>query len=323
MEDITMIRKDSNQDGQIFVLGAMLIAIILVSLAFSLNMVIYSENTAARGSAVAEENALDHYNTLENMFSGDIQSQNNEQYMSRSNIATSTESSLDLLIKAERERQARKTTVVETTYTPTYGILLAQDDENRSFTSQGGSDDWSLTTNSINIREFQQNIDASSVSSVSNTTINNGNYVASGVLTIDFSGRDVYVYEHDGNTIVRVQGATPCTLTGSPSNIQIDYIEATVNGNSCSGLSFVAGNNWDISIQNGSAGDGTYGLMAGAGTPESDISTGNFVNPNTSSNNPYYHHIVTEVTYTSYYDGPKQTSNLTATESASLPSDTQ
>lgn len=320
-----MIHKKSDTNGQIFVLGAMLIAIILVSLAFSLNMVIYSENTAARGSSVAESNALNHYNSLDSLIDRDIQAHNEQLYMDRSNLETSTDSSLDILIEAEKKRQTRKASLSETEATPTYGILLAQDDFSREFRAEDGSTDWFLTSLPKSIHKFKQRINSSSLTEVSQTEIDNNGLGGVGALTVDFGGKSVYIYEYqnNGNIRVHVQGESPCSLTGSPSDVRINYVEATVNGSDCPELGFIDGNDWAISITNGYAGQGVYGLMIGDNTSEFGVETGNFNDPNTTTANPYYHHIITTVEYTTYYDGPKQTASHTSTRSAQLPSDTQ
>lgn len=320
-----MIRNTSNQDGQIFVLGAMLIAIILVSLAFSLNLVIYSENTAARGSAVAESNALDHYGSLNNLVDRDIAAQNRTMYMDRSNLETSTDSSMKLLLESEKKRQTRKSAISETDYTPTYGILLAQDDFSREFRAEDGSNNWFLTTSPTPIHKFKQRIDTASLTEVSQTNIDNNGLGGVGALTMSFGGQNVYIYEYqnNGNVRVHVQGESPCSLTGSPGDVSINYVKATVNGNDCPELNFISGNDWTISIANGYAGSGVYGLMVGGNTTELEVATGNFNDPNTSTSNPYYHHVITTIEYTTYYNGPKQTASNNSTRSATLPSDTQ
>lgn len=322
-----MMRNNSSDDGQIFVLGALLIAIILVSLAFSLNLVIYSENTAARGSAVAESNALDHYNTLENLTRRNIESQNDVMYMDRSTITTSSDSSMDMLIDSEIKRQARKSTAVDTTYTSTYGVILAQDDFSRSFTAQDGTTDWALMNSSGPIVKFKQRIDAASISSADQDSIDNNGLGGINALTVSFEGgsEEVFIYEYqdNGNIRVHVRGETPCSLSGSPSDVEINYVKETVNGTDCPQLGFVTSSDQTVSFENGASGSGVYGLIIGGDFPESGVNTSYFVDPTTSDANPYYHHVITSIAYTTQYDGPKQTASSTSEEEATLPSDTQ
>lgn len=325
MEDITMIRNKSSQSGQIFVLGSLLIAVILVSLAFSLNMVIYSENTAARGSTVAESNAIDHYESVNTLSSRNIEAHNQALYMDRSTIRTANESSLDQIFSAEKKRQTRKSTLVDVNYSSTYGILLAQDDMGREFTAEDDTKNWDLVRQSESIHKFKQTVDTASLSSASSTDISNNGLGGINALTMEIGSERVRIYEFqdNGNIRVHVQGESPCTITGSPSEVKINYIEATVNGNYCPQLDFVEGNNHTVSIRNGDTANGVYGIMIGNNAPESSIDTNNFVDRNASNENPYYHHVIINTDYETYYDGPKQTASNSGSSSATLPSDTQ
>lgn len=318
---------DNNKTGQIFIIGALILAVILVSLAFSLNMVIYSENTAARGSAVSEETTLNHYKTLNRELNRTLNEYTEQKYMNRSNIKSSGKSAIDIIIRTEKRRQSHRAGLASIQTNPHYGILIGQDDFNRNYTSVSGDQDWQLVSNYSTIHKFEQKINPAKLKSISLSDLSSNPISNLNVYTVRFTNssgvtKNVYIYYLSNNTNYRVQvnSNPPCIINGSASTININYNSGIINGKECSSLDFLHSSDWSISYHNSGNGGGTFGLAL-TGT-ESDITTSNFADPTTSPNaNPFYQHIISYIKYVTRFEDSKQSAVLSDKVVVDIPGD--
>lgn len=296
--------------GQIFILSAFLIAIIITLLAFSLNLVIYSENTSARGSAVAEERALDHQETISMTSQRVMQRYNTDRTYTEPEIQNI---GLSLLAKTERDRQQTNSALTTTSYDHSTGTVVGQY-SNKDFypTDSQSTENWTVVSGNPQLYYAQQRIDTDSLNEYATTTI-----ASSGLFSLDPFGTefsnasgDSYtaeVFKLSGEDTVRLRVrdssnsySAPCDVSPIPSTVTIDYVENTVNDVDCPPLSNITQSNWSISYNNSDGAGGQYGLVTSAGPATINSNIDRY---QSGGSDPYYANQVTSITLeTSYND---------------------
>lgn len=307
-------RTDVRKSGQLFILGALLLAILLTSLAFTLNLTIYSENTAARGSGVSEDRALEHSQTVEIQLQDSIDHLNKQKYTSTTNVSNSATPILDTIKYAETRRQEKQRAVVDLTTTYRTGIIAAQDDETRSFTSVGGNGSWTLFSSPQNYSALRQNVDPANTLEISESDRDSNSLSSLTVFYTEFEDSggniyEVYLYKLSSETkltltVVDPSGNTQHCKAPTGDYVEVDYIKSTFGETHCSPLSFIDETNaWEIRYNNGSNTIGEYAIVAN--TTGTGFSSGNFESDPSTGNNPYYYYGVYDIQYTTNYKDSK------------------
>lgn len=299
---------DNKNYGQMFILAGFLIAIIITLMAFSLNLVIYSENTSARGSAVAEERVLDHIDSV-NMTNERIMSRyNRDRTYSESDIQNI---GLGLIERTEEKRQQTNGALSEADYSHTSGTAIAQYSNKKYYpTDSQTQTDWAVVTGEPEVYYAQQRVDPDKVNEYGSSTISSTGLALLDTWGTEFSNSSgdsytavMYKISGEDTLRLRVQDSSgsfsaPCDVSPITTTVTVDYMENTINGTDCPPLSNITQSNWDISYENVDGGGGTYAFVTSA--DPADINS-NIDKYQSGGSDPYYANQVTSITVDSTY----------------------
>lgn len=297
MNQLLKNNGEERSKAQIFILAAFLIAVIITLLAFSLNLVIYSENTSARGSAVAEETVLDHQDNL--------LSKNKRIMHNYNSNRTYDESELDHIGTeyveiAERNRQTTRGALESLSYEHTQGTLVGQYSNKELYpTDSQNQEDWSVVTGEPELYYAQQRLETNSIPAFDLSAIPifsfdpfTTQFVGSERYDVEIfrlaSASEVRVRVTDGSSVVG-----RCGVSDSDPEVRIDYLENTVNDEECMPLENVDYSHWDINYLNSGNASGQYGIITSASPANVNSSVSQYTE---GGPEPYYANQVTTIT---------------------------
>lgn len=272
---------DVNDRGQLILVTALAIAVLLVGLVLLLNTVIYAENLATRGADIGGQDAVEYRQTVITGVGGTIDSENSVGYDSSTAVRENVSSAVGRLDELLAQKHIKRTELVEVSNVSlTDGTVLLQPTDTNGFNSSaasGSMTDWPLASSVESTRGFVMTIDGSDVTG---TTRSNGFQV---IVDDGTNQWKLYVYDDGGLTIDAKNGTetpnTVCTPTGP--NVTIDVTGGTVDGEPCPGIVFAKGvaTPYTISFANGDTAGGTYSLtLKGDPTTHSNVQA-NFNGP--------------------------------------------
>lgn len=262
MADVT---GDPSDRGQLFLVGGLSLAVILVVLAVTLNSAIYTENLATRGSGTADTDAVEQARSnavhgVEGLMEHTIEA-NPSSYTDQQAAVDSGVSELHTL---SRRYAAQNGRLVELTYglgDDTRGVRVLQTTD-ATFEDDDGNDSWTVATDVPAVRQFRMDVERSS--------LNDG--VLSDSFNITFTPTSGPVYEVVvGRTILTDETTVSVYRDGSlvgrcsdgtGSQTTIDVTGATVAGSYCPALTFFGDlpPTYNITYENADDVRGTYEL---------------------------------------------------------------
>lgn len=327
--------------GQVFLIGALLVGLILLSLAVLLNLAIFSENSASRGSAVAEERALDglentqrlHYRTMNNI--------TEERITNRNEIQVSTRESYEIIQQSESDRSQLKSSQTRITNNNFgYGVVVGQN-EFTQYQSINDESDWEITDSSfffndgVEISQAKQSFNTNSVSSFDEDQLDN-NEQRNSAFETEFNEVNrlprqisVFIYndQEENETVLKIiatgrgMGSGGECRTSEIGTVTVDYIEEEFAGEECNPLSPISDNEWLISYENGNRIQGVYGFMfediVNSGIDQSNVAEYD----DSTTEVPFYHEGVYEVSYDYEYRDRKYEFTSSELQVGELPSD--
>ena len=234
------LNRRTEDRGQLLLVAAIGIAVLLIVLAVLLNTAIYTGAVATDGASEHEErSALAYLDGVQRGVSGIIASTNND-----SDGATS-EAELAAILDEEVDdwsRVASRYGAMDGVSTSVslksvvYGTRIVQENETRHFTNASGEAEWTVVENVSHLREFRMNVTADSLSETQNETCAEVDDCFRTTLEDDGgSAWHLYLFANEsGNVVVEVITPTGSeTCLSSSESVSIDLVAGTVDGESC------------------------------------------------------------------------------------------
>lgn len=279
--------------GQLFLVGALALSVILVTLAVLLNTAIYTGNIATRDPGTGSADVIE-YRAAANEMAGStltgVNYRNNESYSAlESNFS---ESVGNWSVAATKHSVVKGTDAHTNATSTTRGTRIVQDG-NRNFSNATSDANWVLAEN-VRVRDYTLTVNQSTLDPISEDDTADdftGTFTVS-ITDSNTSTWDVHVYDlNDGNSEVRVAVVAPdselatCS-TGTTGSATIDLTNASLGGKHCGALDFWSSSspNFKIEHSNGNAAHGNYSLVVDKDTASLDKSDYN----NDAGPSPYY-----------------------------------
>jgi hypothetical protein len=270
MADVT--RSESR--GQLFLVGAVSLALVFVVLAVVLNSAIYTGNLATRGTDSASVGAaMDTRDDVEGNAADLLVHVNDGQSTYADQTTTVERGVVNLSRRMARyaSTDGRALSVTYSSYTEGTGVEQSSASE---FTDDDGTVDWTVAASTNGTRSFAMNVDGSSLDGSTSTPF-----------TVVFDGADgvtwgIVVYEDgSGNTVVEVEedgtSLGTCTDASSDVRVRVGVTDATVDGRRCPVLERLApAVPYELRFENGDSAVGTYSLVTSNETNVTDDDSG-------------------------------------------------
>ena len=251
--------------GQLFLIGALALAVLLITVALLLNTAIYTENLATRSDGADSAEVLGYQTAAQTHAATELRSVNREHNTSDAtpyqDLEENYTTSMDTWDETAAIHQAGKGSVASVTLADTTDGTRIVQNESQAFTDANGANNWTLAS-SANARNYTLTVedDPELEGSVQ------GNLTSDPVFKIlfDSSSVTIYVYrnESSGQLAVAVDDSGTIESRNFSSNVRIDITNATVNGEHWEILEFFdeLGDDYDVSYENGNNVTGTYSL---------------------------------------------------------------
>ncbi|WP_396613470.1 hypothetical protein ACH9L7_17760 (plasmid) [Haloferax sp. S1W] len=315
-------RRDDR--GQLLLVGAFILAILLVALAMVLNAAIYTEAVAAHGNdRAAVFDAVQHRDDTARALSDLVVAVNDDAHLSRSGAESSLQTSVsewDTLAARQQAATGRATSVTVTSVAVETNV--SQTNASRSFTNASNTSQWTLVENVNDSRSFELSVDPADLavpSNATNTTVLEDESFHVEV-TDNGSTWRVFVFQspsNASNVTVAVDAPGSSTLDTHTATqngtdpVVVDFVSGTVDGTNTSALSFYGNLTGPSSVAFDNGGDaaGTYNLVV-----DGDVSDPNDYD-STSDGDPSARAVVTELSVTLTYEmqGLRYTTPITVT----------
>jgi hypothetical protein len=253
--------------AQLFLVGALALAVVFITLAVLLNTAIYTENLATRSDGVGTTDLIEYQGAAAGHADATMRSvnrRNNTTYAAlEANYSESVGTWSDLVSTHKAAHSHVVATTVEGT---TRGARIVQD-TNRSFTDRSGVPDWELAADA-NARAFSLEVDRASL----NRT-DAGNLTSDAPFTVavteNGSTYHTYVYRDSTDTnrinvtVTEPGGNVLGTCSAATSRARLDVTDARFVGDACAPLSFLADldGGYDIAYEDGANAEGVYRLV--------------------------------------------------------------
>ncbi|KPN31414.1 hypothetical protein SY89_02160 [Halolamina pelagica] len=226
---------DVDDRGQLLLVGALTLAVMLVALAVLLNAAIYTGNVATRDAGTGAGEAIEYENEATTMAQASIDGVDGDTYAAvRSNFTDSVTGWSEL---AHTHSGASLTSTNLTTVDMTNGSRIAQQTD-RNFTDDNGNSTWTVAEDS-HVRAFRLNVTqgdlASSATDAFQVTFNDGTDEWGVFVHSDGSGNVAVTVEDETDTEV----GDGCTVDpGADDRVVVDITAGTVAGEDCPELRF-------------------------------------------------------------------------------------
>lgn len=295
--------------GQLFIVGALALSVILVALAVLLNTAIYTGNVATRDSGVETTSVIEYENAAKTFAGGSMEQVN---YRNNTTVAhleanysagvanwSSTAGNHVAVTGADAHVQVNETT---------NGTRIVQDDQ-RAFTDATGAGDWQLAQD-VAVRNFTVTVDGSTLPQLVDTDQVSdlvGSYRID-VVEADGDTWKIYFYR-DGAGDVTVEVVDPSDslageCTAAAADPTIDLTNSSIGGTHCAPLDIWSGSDspYDVGFGNGLVSSGLYSLVVDAdhGTL---IATGHY-NDDTTGTSPFVTPAIYSATVDVAYQSP-------------------
>ena len=280
--------------GQLFIVGALALSVILVALAVLLNTAIYTGNVATRDTGVETTTVIEYENAATSMATRTLRHanyHNNTSYGDLDDRFTQGVSRWD-------RTAGRHVTLGggdgHLNASTTNGTRIVQDDR-RNFTNAGGSDAWELGDD-VHVRNFTMAVnestlptreDSDDIDEVSDFTGSSDFYVE--IHDVDEENWQVYVYYYSTSDEVRITvidsgSSLEGTCSSSTTDPTVDLTNASLDGSHCDALTFwsAADEPYEFDYENAGTVEGTYSLVVDKDISALDTDDYNDTNSGTS-----------------------------------------
>ncbi|UWG51402.1 putative pilin/flagellin [Halalkaliarchaeum sp. AArc-CO] len=282
------VRGEAHDRGQLFLVGALALAVTFVVLALVMNGVIYTENVSARDLATSTAPAIEYENEAKSVAATLVATERGDDYDELEATVAGGLSAWSNTTQPFGAVEGRLAGVEDTT--GSNGTALAQDTSDRNFTSVNDAESWTLATD-VKTRDAWIN----ATPEVSEDDIENETFADltddGGPFYInvtDGGGVDVtvFVYEDENSDDACVAVFDGDTYENSScadaENIYVDLVDGTYGENSIDqsdehGWLQVlerAGPDHTLEFGNADASDGTYQFVVDA--EDDDVESDNF-----------------------------------------------
>ncbi|WP_224332168.1 DUF7261 family protein [Haloprofundus halobius] len=269
MADVSRLRRGGRDGGvsraQLFLVGALALAVVFVALSLILNSAIYTENLATRSTDTAGgAAALDTRADVEAGVAGLVAYENRNREAVNPSAVESGVAELETQVRNYSVRNGR---AVRVSYDSLDSGTAAEQSTEGQFLDDDGSDDWTVVEDADGLRAFEQRIRIGSLASDSEDAF----------ATEFDDGSETHEVRllRVGDDDLRVEVDTPsgterCALydgADADDSVTVDLTSATVGGEPCPALEFFEESaTYDVSYDDGDAVEGTYRFVARGGS---------------------------------------------------------
>jgi hypothetical protein len=292
--------------GQLFLIGALALAVLFITVALLLNTAIYTENLATRSDGADSAEVLGYQTAAQTHAATELRSVNREHNTSDAtpyqDLEENYTTSMDTWDETAAIHQAGKGSVASVTLTDTTdGTRIVQNDT-QAFTDANGANNWTLAS-SANARNYTVAVESSGLE-----TSEVGNLTSDPVFRIVFGSGSVtiYIYEEPlgSDVTIAVKDSNGTDSFDAGSDARIDITNASVNGEHWEKLEFFdeLGDDYDVSYENGGNVTGTYSL-----TVDQQVSTldDSRYNSDDSGNSPWITPVLYDADFELVYESPE------------------
>jgi hypothetical protein len=260
---------DVRDRAQLFLVGALSLAVVFVVLALVVNSAIYTENLATRSTDSGTDDAVKFRATVESSVGG-LVAYENRNTVDTTALQTGIDDDIDDRLARFNGRHGAFSRVTYLSDSP--GTQLIQDTDREFSNNGGGSDDWELATGVTATRSFQQR---SEIDALEDTSFFGGLF-GTDVFRTNVTDDDGDVYSvalyHDAGAdeayvTVRDPSGTDRTCTydydSASETVTVDLTSAQFAGHHCGALEFWGDLDTPYSIEyvNGQSAEGTWDLV--------------------------------------------------------------
>ena len=282
-------RSESNDRGQLLLVGALALAVVFVALALLLNTAIYTGNLATRDSGVEAAPTIEYVSESRQAGIDAIASVNRRNNTSATDLNSAFAATMEQWdgLASYHRAVAGDAADVDVGST-TNGTRIQQDDADRSFTNESGTADWTVASGVTGVRSMRFTVEESSLTGPEDPA----DFLAGEVfyvnVTSDAGTRRVFVYDTADGPEIRVDddGSVTTCESGSDGTFVIDVPNESVGGASCPALGVLddTDGSTDIDYRDGERAGGTYTMVVDE--PPSALSLSDLNSPGTGS--PYW-----------------------------------
>jgi len=266
---------DVDDRGQLLLVGALTLAVMLVALAVLLNAAIYTGNVATRDAGTGAGEAIEYEGEARTMAQASIDGVDGDTYTEIRGNFTDSVDGWDDLVHTHSAASLAATNV--TTLDMTNGSRIGQDTD-RNFTDHNGNSTWTVAGDS-HARAFRMNVTQDSLrdgaTDAFQVTFDDGTDEWGVFIHSDGSGNVAVTVENETDTEV----GDGCTVDpGADGRALVDITDGTVAGQDCPELRFFENlsGTYTVGYVDALDGDkqvnGTYSLVVDQ--PEGSLVTG-------------------------------------------------
>jgi len=258
---------DGRDRGQIILVGAFALAVVFVALALVMNAAIYTENLATRSESAGAADAQAFERATTNAAEAAFRYAHEVNASDHTGLKKNVTQAMAAYHNVTRTQQATSAQLTDVAVdSTTNGTNIT--DTSVPFESPAGGTDWTVAKDVNESYRFRIDVE----------TWNGGSSDELWIVAGDAGDWYLNVSEASGEWEVGVNESGTYTrcLTTTASDVTIDLVAETVNGNDCPALNRSAvGDPYDIAVRNGSVADGGYTLVSD-GEAGSDLTTSQY-----------------------------------------------
>lgn len=265
--------------GQLFLVGALALSVILVTLAVLLNTAIYTGNIATRDPGTGSADVIEYRASAAEMAGRTLTGvnyRNNESY-------TALESGFDEAVgnwsvAATMHSVVKGTDAHANATNMTRGTRIVQHGD-RNFTNASGVSNW-LLAEDVQVRNYTIRVDQSTLDPISedDTTDDFGSTYTVSITDSTNETWDVHVYDLDDSfdevrvAVVDPDGGLEKCSVATADSATIDLTNASLADDHCDALDFWSSTSqkYQIEYTNGDVANGTYSLVVDKDTDTLD-----------------------------------------------------
>lgn len=299
-------RGGDRDRGQLFLVGALSLAVLFVVLALLMNTAIYTENIATRGTGSGTDEAIRYGQAVQAGTAGLVGYVNAHHNATNGTLHANMSAGVGTMGDATSVHHAYEGVAADASLvSTTNGTRIVQDNGSRAFTAGNASEDdpdWMLASSVGGTRAFRMNVSrddlAPDAESAFAVNASNGSNVWRASIYTDDSTVVVDVENGSGTT-------NQCRAPGEVDYAVVDLTEGAVGGEPCPALDFAENvpAPYSIGFENGDRAAGTYGLVVhgtSLGGEPNDAFYGD-----ATDGSPYVTHAIYSATVRVTYEGPQ------------------
>lgn len=254
--------------GQLILLTGLVIAIGFVALSLLLNMAIFTENLASRGTDTGAADALEFRQVSIDTVKTLIEEENEEKHPSHAAVYRNVTNGTETYDEITSTRYAKASTVADISNLVVHNGTVLRQNKSRDFTDSSGAKNWTLAEDVHDTRRFELTFDAANETDGFNLSI------------VGQSGNrwSLYVYNQSGvsneyNLEVK-NGSDPnppavvCDSLLNDLPATVNLTNGSIGGSECSAIDFAKGVDapYDIHFTWGNRSEGTFNLTVNTST---------------------------------------------------------